>query len=152
MLHDLRYAIRSLAGRPLLTTVAVLSLALGIGVNTAIFSVFNRLLLRELPVPSPGDIVVVASPGPRPGNLSRGDGGGRDTIFSYPLFRDLERVQTVFTAIGRPAGLPGQPVPQRSNAPAARRPRLRRLLSSAGADAGAWPPLHARRRSHARRA
>ena len=100
MIQDLRYAIRSLAARPLLTTVAVLSLALGIGVNTAIFSVFNRLLLRELPVPAPGEIVVVASPGPRPGNNSSGDGGGRDMIFSYPLFRDLERVQTVFTAIG----------------------------------------------------
>ena len=100
MIADLRYAIRSLAGRPLLTTVAVLSLALGIGVNTAIFSVFNRLLLRELPVPAPGEIVVVASPGPRPGNNSSGDGGGRDMIFSYPLVRDLERVQTVFTAMG----------------------------------------------------
>jgi predicted permease len=99
MLQDLRYGIRSLMRRPLVTSVAVLSLALGIGVNTAIFSVFDRLLLRTLPVSSPGDIVVVASPGPRPGNNSSGDGGGRDMIYSYPLFRDLERVQNVFSGI-----------------------------------------------------
>jgi predicted permease len=100
MIQDLRYALRSLAGRPLLTTVAVLSLALGIGVNTAIFSVFDRFLLRRLPVPAPEEIVLVASPGPRPGSNSTGGSGGRDMIFSYPLVRDLERVQTVFTAMG----------------------------------------------------
>src|SRR5688572_10967866 len=99
MLQDLRYAIRSLKRRPLVTSVAVLSLALGIGVNTAIFSVFDRLILRQLPVHSPGEIVVVSSPGLRPGSNSSGDGGDRDTIFSYPLFRDLERVQNVFSGI-----------------------------------------------------
>jgi predicted permease len=93
MLQDIRYVVRSLAGRPLVTSVAVLSLALGIGVNTAIFSVFDRLLLRTLPVPSPGEIVHVTSPGPRPGSQSSGDGGGVDHIFSYPLFRDLERLE-----------------------------------------------------------
>jgi predicted permease len=99
MLHDLRYGIRTLMRRPLVTSIAVLSLALGIGVNSAIFSVFDRLILRRLPVRDSGDIVVVASPGPRPGNNSSGDGGDRDTIFSYPLFRDLERVQNVFSGI-----------------------------------------------------
>ena len=94
MLQDLRYALRSLAGRPLVTSVAVLSLALGIGVNTAIFSVFDRLLLRRLPVPAPGQLVNVTSPGPRPGSRSTGDGGRVDAIFSYPLFRDLERLDT----------------------------------------------------------
>ena len=57
MLQDLRYAIRSLTRRPLVTSVAVLSLALGIGVNSAIFSLFDRLILRRLPVPSPHEIV-----------------------------------------------------------------------------------------------
>ena len=92
MLQDLRYALRSLSGRPLVTTVAVLSLALGIGVNTAMFSVFDRLLLRRLPVPAAHAIVNVTSPGPRPGSQSTGDGGRLDAIFSYPLFRDLERL------------------------------------------------------------
>ena len=93
MLQDLRFAFRSLTSRPLVTTVAVLSLALGIGVNTAMFSVFDRLLLRRLPVPAAEQIVNVTSPGPRPGSRSTGDGGRLDAIFSYPLFRDLERLE-----------------------------------------------------------
>ncbi|HEY5619760.1 MAG TPA: ABC transporter permease [Vicinamibacterales bacterium] len=92
--QDLRYAIRSLTNRPLMTAVAVLSLALGIGVNTAIFSVFDRLLLRRLPVPAPEGIVLVTSPGPRPGWNSTSSAGGSEATFSYPLFRDLEQLQT----------------------------------------------------------
>jgi hypothetical protein len=56
MLQDFRYAIRALLRRPLVTGVAVLSLALGIGVNSAIFSLFDRLILRRLAVPSPDEI------------------------------------------------------------------------------------------------
>jgi predicted permease len=94
MLSDLRYAIRSLASRPLVTGVAVLSLSLGIGVNTAIFSLLDRLALRRLPVPSPSQIVVVTSPGPRPGSNSTSDSGRSEAVFSYPLFRDLEALET----------------------------------------------------------
>jgi putative ABC transport system permease protein len=93
LLQDVRYAVRSLARRPLITSVAVLSLALGIGVNTAIFSVFERFLLRQLPVPAPQDIVHVTSPGPKPGFTSSSDGGGHAHIFSLPLFRDIERLE-----------------------------------------------------------
>jgi predicted permease len=93
MLQDVRYAIRALLRRPLVTSVAVLSLALGIGVNSAIFSLFDRLLLRQLPVSSPDEIVLVTSPGPKPGSRSTDNfTGGMDAIFSYPLFRDLERL------------------------------------------------------------
>ena len=90
MKSDFIYALRSLARRPLVTTVAILSLALGIGVNTAIFSVFDRLLLKRLPIPASHEIVNVSSPGPRPGSRSTGDAGGLDEVFSYPLFRDIE--------------------------------------------------------------
>ena len=90
--QDVRYAARSLLRRPLVSAVAVLSLALGIGVNTAIFSVFDRLLLRELPIPAPDEIVLVTSPGRRPGSTSTSNAGGRDHVFSLPLFRDLERL------------------------------------------------------------
>ena len=95
MLQDLRYAIRSLAHRPLVTSVAVLSLALGIGVNTAMFSGFDRLLLRRLPVASPDEIVLVTSPGPHPGSRSTSNAGRLDAIFSYPLFRDLEQTRNI---------------------------------------------------------
>src|SRR5262245_5379914 len=106
MLQDLRYAVRGLMRRPLVTGVAVLSLALGIGVNTAIFSVFDRLLLRRLPVQAAEELVVLSSPGPRPGWNSSGDGGDNDTIFSYPFFRDLERGQNVFSSMAAQRDFP----------------------------------------------
>ena len=91
--QDLRYAIRSLSQRPLVTAVAVASLALGLGVNTAIFSLFNSVLLSRLPVPAPGELVNVLSPGPKPGSRSASRSGRLEALFSYSLFRDLERVQ-----------------------------------------------------------
>src|SRR6185436_10276411 len=91
-LKDVHYAARSLVQRPLVTIVAIVSLALGIGVNAAIFSGFDRLILRHLPIPNADEIVLVTSPGPRPGWNSVGGAGPRDAIFSYPLFRDLERL------------------------------------------------------------
>jgi len=92
MIQDLTHAVRALFRRPLVTAVAVLSLALGIGVNSAIFSVFDRLLLRRIPVPEPERIVNVVSPGPRPGSTSTGDAGRQEAVFSHPLFRQLERI------------------------------------------------------------
>jgi predicted permease len=91
--NDVRHAGRALRRRPLVTTAAVVSLALGIGINTAIFSVFERLVLRQLPVHAPEEIVLITSPGPRPGGTSTGDSGPREQTFSYPLFRDLERLR-----------------------------------------------------------
>jgi predicted permease len=97
--QDVRHAARALLARPAVTAVAVVSLALGIGVNTAIYSLFEHLLLRRLPVPAPEQIVNVTAPGPRPGRSSTDDSGGLEAIFSYPLFRDLER-------LGPPAAVP----------------------------------------------
>jgi predicted permease len=88
---SLRFALRTLFRTPFLTTVAVLSLAFGIGANTAIFSLFNQMLLRPLPVQEPDRLVNLEVPGPKPGSQSCGQAGGCDLVFSYPMFRDLER-------------------------------------------------------------
>lgn len=77
-----------------MTGVAVLSLALGIGANAAIFSLFERMLLRPLPVHEPERLVNLAAPGPKQGATSCNMAGDCTAIFSYPLFRDLEAAQT----------------------------------------------------------
>ena len=96
---NFRLALRTLFKTPFVTAVAILSLALGIGANSAIFSLFDQMLLRPLPVPSPGELVNFSSLGPKPGSNSCGQAGSCDEIFSYPMFRDLERAQTSFTGI-----------------------------------------------------
>jgi len=96
---NIRLALRTLFKSPFITLVAIISLALGIGANSAIFSMFDQMLLRPLPVPNPGELVNFKSPGPKPGSNSCGNAGGCDEIFSYPMFKDLEAAQTSFTGI-----------------------------------------------------
>jgi predicted permease len=98
-MSNVKLALRALIRTPFLTAVAVVSLALGIGANAAIFSLFDQLLLRPLPVPAPERLVNLAAPGPRPGYGSCGMAGDCDMVFSYPMFRDLERGQRSFTGI-----------------------------------------------------
>src|SRR5262245_4522532 len=81
MLQEIRYAFRLLARNPWFTAMAVLSLALGIGANSAIFSLADTLLLRPLPVLEPSNVVTVSTDRP---NVSDGVGG-----VSYPDYRDL---------------------------------------------------------------
>ena len=82
-----RYSLRALRKNPGFTTVAILSLALGIGANVAIFTLINALLLRDLPVPHPERLVELS--------LVR---EGHKITFSYPMFRELDRGQRVFSA------------------------------------------------------
>ncbi len=96
---NLKLAARTLLKTPFVTAVAIVSLALGIGANGAIFSLFDQMLLRALPVPEPDRLVNLGAPGPKPGSQSCNDAGDCDQVFSYPMFRDLERQQTVFTGI-----------------------------------------------------
>ena len=57
------------------------------------------MLLQALTVPRPEELVNLAAPGPKPGSQSCNQAGDCDTVFSYAMFRDLQRVQTVFTGI-----------------------------------------------------
>ena len=95
----MRFALRTLFKTPFVTIVAIVSLALGIGANAAIFSLFDQLLLQPLPVADPERLVNLRAPGPKPGSTSCNQGGGCDAVFSFPMFRDLERLQTPFTGV-----------------------------------------------------
>src|SRR5436309_4238646 len=94
---NLRLTIRALARTPLFTLVAIFSLALGIGANTAIFSLLDQVLLRILPVKNPYELVYLYHPGPLQGSVSTDEGG--DPSFSYPMFRDLQKQETPFTGL-----------------------------------------------------
>src|SRR4051812_48348291 len=96
---NLRLALRTLFKSPFVTTIAALSLALGIGANAAIFSMFNEMLLRPLPVPHPAELVNLSAPGPKPGSQSCSTAGNCDVVFTYPMYRDLEKSQTAFTGL-----------------------------------------------------
>ena len=96
---NLKLAFRTLAKTPFVTAVAAISLALGIGANAAIFSMFNEMLLKPLPVAEPGRLVNLANPGPKPGSQSCNQSGSCELVFSYQMFRDLERSQTSFAGL-----------------------------------------------------
>jgi predicted permease len=89
-MRNLKLAFRTLFKTPFVTAVAILSLALGIGANTAIYSLFDEMLLRPLPVRDPGQLVNLGAPGPKPGSQSCNQAGDCDAVFSYQMFRDLE--------------------------------------------------------------
>ena len=96
---NLKFALRTLFKTPFVTFVAIVSLALGIGANAAIFSLFSQLLLQPVAVPEPAGLVNLSAPGPKPGSSNCGRIGNCQEVFSYQMFRDLERVQTSFTGI-----------------------------------------------------
>jgi predicted permease len=104
-MRNLRLAFRSLAKTPFVTVVAVLSLALGIGANAAIFSLFNELLLAPLPVTHPEQLVNLGGNRPSPGSHQCGIAGDCDWVFSYRMFRDLEAQPGPFSGIAAHYGM-----------------------------------------------
>lgn len=98
-MRNITLAVRMLLKTPFVSAIAILSLALGIGANAAIYSMFEQVLMRKLPVPEPGQLVNLSAPGPMPGSQTCNQAGPCEIIFSYQMFRDLEKAQTSFTGI-----------------------------------------------------
>ncbi len=90
---DLRFAFRNLTRSPLFTLVAVSSLALGIGANTAIFTLVDQLLLRMLPVRDPQQLVMIWTTGPHMGS-NRGS-----RMASYPMYQDFQQHNQAFSSV-----------------------------------------------------
>jgi putative ABC transport system permease protein len=103
-MRSLKFAIRTLFRTPFVTAIAIVSLALGIGATAAIFSMFHQVLLQSLAVPHPSELVNLSAPGPKPGFGSCGRAGDCEVVFSYAMFRDLQKIQTVFTDIAAHVG------------------------------------------------
>ena len=82
---DLRLAVRSLRRSPLFAAVAILSLALGIGANTAIFTLIDQILLRKLPVKAPDELVMLYQQGAHNGSNM----GSR--MHSYPIYQEYQK-------------------------------------------------------------
>jgi len=94
---DLKYALRQLSKHPIFSLTAILTLALGIGATTAIFSVMNAVLLRSLPVPNPQELVYLHLPDGQPdGARSTGDSS---TSFSLPSFEALRQDRSAFSEV-----------------------------------------------------
>src|ERR1043166_7783962 len=91
LLHDIRYGLRRVVSAPGFTAIAMLTLALGIGANVAIFTVVNAVLIRPLPFPNPDRLVRVAAD-------ARAT-GGRNIGISKPELDDLRDRTDVFDAV-----------------------------------------------------
>src|SRR5215208_5318206 len=88
--QDLRFAVRQMAAKPLLSVLAVVSLALGVGVNTSLFSIVNAVLLRGLPARDPDRLVSV---------YTSGSSGLLYSTTSFPDFRDLRDHNDVLSGL-----------------------------------------------------
>src|ERR671912_567760 len=95
--HDLRFAVRTLGRSPGFTAVAVVTLGLGIGANTAIFSLMDQVLLRLLPVREPERLVVLDGPGPFSGSTH--SHSASITELSHPMFLELRDKADTFAGV-----------------------------------------------------
>jgi predicted permease len=98
-MRSLKLAFRTLFRSPFVAIVAILSLALGIGANAAIFSLFDQFLLQPLPVHEPARLVNLSAPGPKPGSQSCNQAGDCDAVFSYAMYRALEKAPSAFSGM-----------------------------------------------------
>ncbi|HXJ88254.1 MAG TPA: ABC transporter permease [Candidatus Binatia bacterium] len=98
LLQNLRYASRQLRKYPAFTTIAVLTLAVGIGANAAIFSLVDQVLLKQLLVSEPDRLVQLKFVGSDTGHTDS-YGGANELYFSYPMYRDLRDQNSVFSGM-----------------------------------------------------
>src|SRR3954464_6093784 len=110
VIRDLRYAVRGLARAPLFTSVALLSIALGIGANTAIFPLVDEVLLRQLPVKHPEELVLFNGARNHYGNNSGGN------MISYPMYEDYRENFVDRGSAPQPVRI-SQPVPNPAPTP-----------------------------------
>jgi len=96
--QDIRYAIRVLRRSPGFTSIAVLTLALGIGANTAIFSLIDAVMLQMLPVEHPEQLVLLTDPSDRGVSVDTRESGVRERM-SYPEFQELRANNRVFSGM-----------------------------------------------------
>ena len=98
---DLRFALRQIMRSPGFAVIAIITLALAIGANTAIFTLLNQALLRALPVKDPNQLVVLSFAGSVEGHKHSegGDSPDHDHYFSYPMYRDLRDNNTVLSGL-----------------------------------------------------
>jgi putative ABC transport system permease protein len=97
--QDLRFALRQMRRSPGFVLTAVLTLALGVGANTAVYSLLDQALLRSLPVSKPEQLVVLSVPGKAWSGHSSDHGAGEEKSFSYPMYRDLRDQAKVFDGL-----------------------------------------------------
>lgn len=101
LLQDIRFALRQLRKSPVFSITVVITLALGIGANSAVFTLFDQVLLRMLPVQNPKQLVRFDWSGAFSGSMSSfgGDTPGHINYFSYPMYKDLRDQNQVFQGI-----------------------------------------------------
>ncbi len=97
--QDLRFALRQMRRSPGFVLTAVLTLALGVGANTAVYSLLDQALLRSLPVEKPEQLVVLSAPGKAWEGHSSDHGAGEEKSFSYPMYRELRDQAKVFDGL-----------------------------------------------------
>jgi predicted permease len=101
LFNDLRYSLRQLAKSPAFTATVIATLALGIGANAAVFTLFDQVLLRMLPVEKPKELVRFVWNGGFSGSMSSfgGDSEDHHNYFSYPMYKDLRDQNDVFSGL-----------------------------------------------------